>query len=58
MPRIDPGDSTNSYVMHKLDGTHVAAGGSGGQMPLSGCCLDETTRDNIRAWIDGGALND
>jgi len=40
--------------MHKLDGSHT----TGQQMPR-GCsgsnCLDQTTRDRIRAWIDAGA---
>jgi len=58
MDRVEPGSSLQSYVMHKLDGTHAAVGGSGAQMPL-GCtgsnCLDQTTRDRIRAWIDSGA---
>ena len=55
MDRVEPGDSTESYVMHKLDGTHASVGGSGSQMPLAGCCLDSATRDGIRAWIDEGA---
>jgi hypothetical protein len=56
LDRIEPGDASASYVMHKLDGTHT----SGQQMPR-GCsgssCLDETTRDRIRAWINEGAAN-
>ncbi len=57
MDRVEPGDSTLSYVMHKLDGSHgdAAVGGFGSQMPLSGCCLDQATRDGIRDWIDEGA---
>lgn len=58
MNRIEPGDSTLSYVMHKLDGTHLTAGGSGARMPF-GCsgsgCLSQSQRDGIRAWIDSGA---
>ena len=57
MDRVEPGDSTASYFMHKLDGTHASVGGSGEQMPRSGCCLDQAVRDDIRAWIDAGANN-
>ncbi len=55
MQRVRTGDANQSYVMHKLDGTHASAGGSGSQMPLSGCCLDADTRDAIRDWINEGA---
>jgi len=58
MNRIEPGDSSLSYVMHKLDGTHIAAGGSGARMPF-GCsgsgCLSQAQLDGVRAWIDSGA---
>jgi hypothetical protein len=57
MDYIEPGDSTLSYLMHKLDGTQVAAGGGGGQMP-PGAPLDQWELDAIRAWIDAGAPND
>ncbi len=57
--RIEPGDSTQSYVMHKLDGTQTSVGGFGSQMPASaGCCLSLDVRDGIRAWINSGAPND
>ena len=57
MRRIEPFDSSESYVMHKLDGTHQGAGGgSGSRMPLgSPSGLDQVTLDRIRAWIDDGA---
>ena len=57
MDRVEPGDSLNSYVMHKLDGTHANVGGSGQQMPLGGTALSQADRDGIRAWIDAGAPN-
>ncbi|MBN94106.1 MAG: hypothetical protein CL928_08540, partial [Deltaproteobacteria bacterium] len=57
MDRVEPGDSANSYVMHKLDGTQSSAGGSGSQMPLGGSALSQDDRDGIRSWIDAGALN-
>jgi parallel beta-helix repeat protein len=57
MDRIEPSSSTNSYLMHKLDGTHTVppANGSGSQMPLGGPFLSQADRDGIRAWINSGA---
>ena len=52
--RIEPGDSANSFVMKKLDGTQGVLEGS--RMPL-GPPLDQETLDGIRSWIDAGALN-
>ena len=57
MNRIEAGDSTESYLQHKIDGTHLDVGGSGGQMPLGGS-LSEAQRDLVRDWIDAGAAND
>jgi len=58
--RVQAGNAQGSYVMHKLDGTHGSVGGGGNQMP-NGCsgasCLDQLTRDRIRAWINSGAPN-
>jgi parallel beta-helix repeat protein len=55
MDRIELGDATLSYLMHKLDGTHITAGGSGSQMPLGGPFFSQSDRDGIRAWINSGA---
>jgi uncharacterized protein (TIGR03118 family) len=52
--RVKPGDSTNSYVIHKLEG---AAGISGSRMPLGGPFLDQATIDSIKSWIASGAPN-
>jgi parallel beta-helix repeat protein len=62
MNRVEPFDSTLSYLMHKLDGTHTTLGcttppACGSQMPV-GAPLSEAERDAIRAWIDGGAPKD
>jgi parallel beta-helix repeat protein len=54
MDRVEPGDASQSYLMHKLDGTHVSVGGILSQMPPGGP-LPEATRDGIRAWIESGA---
>jgi hypothetical protein len=34
MPRVTPGDPSKSYLVHKLKGTQLEAGGSGGRMPM------------------------
>ena len=58
LDRIEPGDANLSYLMHKLDGTHMdpPANGSGLRMPRLQPQLDQATRDQIRAWINAGAL--
>lgn len=53
--RIEPGDAENSYLIHKLEGTHLDAGGSGGRMPDNGPYLDDTTIEAIREWVNAGA---
>jgi len=50
MPYVTPGDPSQSYLWHKLAGTHVEAGGTGAQMPL-GSKLGETELTAIEAWI-------
>lgn len=55
MDRIEPGDSARSYLALKIQNTHVAAGGTGTQMPPR----SSLTRENvaiITSWIDGGAV--
>jgi parallel beta-helix repeat protein len=56
MDYVEPNDATMSYLMHKLDGTQVPAGGGGQQMP-PGAPLSQAVRDAIRAWINSGAPN-
>lgn len=56
MARVTPGASEDSYLVHKLDGTHVEAGGSGDAMPPDlPFGLDPGEIDRVRAWIDAGA---
>jgi parallel beta-helix repeat protein len=55
MDRVEPNNSAQSYLMHKLDGTHVTAGGSGVRMPLGGPYFTQTELDGVRAWINTGA---
>ena len=57
LKRVHPGAPELSYLMHKLDGTHLDAGGVGEQMPLGQAPLDQIIRDCFRAWIAQGAQN-
>ena len=54
---VDPGSSASSYLVDKLRGTQVAAGGNGGRMPsVPADPLDEATiMMMIESWIDLGA---
>jgi methionine-rich copper-binding protein CopC len=52
--RVMPGDPDESYLVLKLQGS---AGIVGGQMPLGGPYLPQSTIDAIRQWITNGAPN-
>lgn len=54
MPLVTAGDSAASYLVHKVDGTHVSVGGTGSLMPPGGTIADEL-RDALRHWVDAGA---
>jgi hypothetical protein len=49
MDRVEPGDSANSFLVRRIEGT-VAP-----QMPLGGAALSQALIDDIRQWIDDGA---
>jgi hypothetical protein len=55
--RVEPGKPDESYLVHKLEGTHVAAGGTGDRMPTGGAPLSIEQIATIRAWIEQGAQN-
>ncbi len=63
VPYVRPGSPAESYLMHKLDGTHALSAdqggcgcsGSGVSMPLGQEPLPLATRNLIRAWIEQGA---
>jgi hypothetical protein len=48
-------ESNESYLLLKLEGRHLDAGGTDARMPLGAAALDETTVEKIRAWIASGA---
>lgn len=55
MPYVTPGDVEQSYLWHKLAGTHLQIGGYGERMPLMSMFYDSEEMDLVRAWIEGGA---
>ncbi|MCB9680120.1 MAG: hypothetical protein H6733_01490 [Alphaproteobacteria bacterium] len=55
--RVVPGNADDSYLIHKLEGTAEAVGGSGDIMP-PGFGLAQSDIDLVRAWIEAGALDD
>lgn len=55
MDRVQAGDPARSYLMFKLDGTHVEEGGMGPPMPPTGELLPQAERDRVRQWILQGA---
>lgn len=60
LKRIEPGKPDASYLLHKLEGTHVAAGGSGASMPIVDPprLLEPAQRALFRAWVEAGAKED
>lgn len=55
LARVKPGKPGESYLMHKLDGTHLDVGGQGERMPFGFPPLADEVRTRIRAWIAAGA---
>lgn len=55
MDYVEPGSAADSYLVAKLRGTQMQAGGSGVQMPMNADPLPEATIVMIEAWIDAGA---
>lgn len=57
LKRIKPGAPDESYLIHKLQGTHLDAGGSGVRMPFHQGPLPQKTIDLFRQWVTEGAQN-
>jgi hypothetical protein len=59
LKRVRPFMPDSSYLVHKIQGTQTAVGGTGARMPL-GCsgsgCLPNASINLIRNWILQGAL--
>jgi hypothetical protein len=59
VPRINPGDPGNSYLLAKVEARHLALGGSGSSMPLvDRPQLPDAERVLLRRWIEAGAPRD
>ena len=60
LKRVEPGKPELSYLLHKLEGTHVAAGGNGASMPIVDPprLLDPAQRALFRTWVEAGAKED
>jgi len=55
--RVAPGSPQDSYLLHKLQGTHLEVNGEGVQMPFGQPPLNDQTLQLIRRWIEQGAPN-
>jgi len=55
MLRVTPGDPGQSYLIHKLEGTHADVGGSGARMPFHQGPLPAKQILQFRDWISAGA---
>jgi len=55
MNLVEPGDPEQSYLVHKLRGTHGTAGGGGARMPIAAAPLDDEEQAAVEAWIANGA---
>jgi hypothetical protein len=52
---VAPGAPEDSYLWHKLSGTHLDVGGWGEPMPYQDQ-LCQSDLDRVEAWIEAGAL--
>ena len=55
--RVKAGSPDQSYLLAKLNGTQVQAGGSGAQMPYGAAPLSQAQISLIQQWIAAGAPN-
>jgi hypothetical protein len=53
--RVKAGDPEASYLVKKLEGTQLVAGGKGAMMPLGGPPVDPAFLNAVRQWIASGA---
>lgn len=55
--RVVPGKPEQSYLLMKLNGTHLDHGGTGTRMPFGVPPLPQKVVDQFAAWIKAGAKN-
>ena len=53
--RVAPGKPDASYLIRKIEGTHIAAGGKGARMPFGAPPLPAAQIALFRTWIAQGA---
>jgi hypothetical protein len=53
--RVVPGKPDDSYLIMKLEDTHIEKGGSGAQMPFGAPPLSPDNIAKLRQWISEGA---
>lgn len=53
--RVAAGEPDKSYLVMKLEGTHIEHGGTGAQMPFGGLPLAPEDIATVRTWIAEGA---
>jgi hypothetical protein len=52
---VSPADPDHSYMLDKLYGTNLLAGGTGRRMPQDAAALSSDDLDRIVTWINNGA---
>ncbi|MGQ0620776.1 MAG: hypothetical protein ACT4QA_12785 [Panacagrimonas sp.] len=59
LPRVTPGDTAKSYLIHKLRGTQLEVGGNGNRMPMNDPPrpLEPAQLDLFVRWVESGAPN-
>ena len=55
MDRVEPGEPDQSYLVHKIEDTHLDVGGMGFAMPSFSDLLAEDDIQLVRDWIEQGA---
>lgn len=55
--RVKAGAPDESYIIMKLEGTHLDNGGAGARMPFAAPPLEADKIATIRRWIAEGAAN-
>ncbi len=55
--RVKPGAPSESYIVHKLQGSQAQAGGLGDRMPYMAPPLSSKQLQLIETWISQGAQN-
>lgn len=57
LKRVLPGKPEKSYLIMKLEGTHIAKGGKGARMPFGSAPLKPEEIAKFKAWVKAGAKN-